>query len=266
MAASSESTDYAHRFMSEMESTLGEPTTDIIRNVSELAKRYTQFDFTSVEDLQDSTCHLMVIFLGDNVVTDTLHAVELETALRELAMTVDPAGEIPVICVSTWWADIKVNQVLRKASYRENWSYLNISDIHRISGMTVVGQFENGGVAAHPSDSGMAEISARLMNRVWELGVIPNSVAGRVVGVFPSSEFTRVYPNPANGIVRFEFLEPALSVSLYNNLGQLVLFGEFPVGLAGHYEVNTDELSSGVYYVVAKSRTRTESKRLILIQ
>lgn len=69
-----------------------------------------------------------------------------------------------------------------------------------------------------------------------------------------------MYPNPANGIVKFSTdTNEALEVSVYDLLGKQVV----PVQTI-QSQLNISSLNPGVYFVTMKQGTNTATKKLVI--
>ena len=81
------------------------------------------------------------------------------------------------------------------------------------------------------------------------------SVNDNVVGRF------LVYPNPANTIISVSFPNgfEVAKISLYNNLGQMVLEKE----ISSNQQLSLEYLTSGMYYYKIKSNALEQSGKII---
>jgi serine protease AprX len=70
-----------------------------------------------------------------------------------------------------------------------------------------------------------------------------------------------VYPNPANDFVTvsFPFGFEVAKMSLYNNLGQMILEQE----IISNQQLSLDHLTSGMYYYKIKSNSLVQSGKII---
>lgn len=100
------------------------------------------------------------------------------------------------------------------------------------------------------------------------LGIAPGMID---VGIneteIVNTDFT-IYPNPVNDLLKIEFINglttESKSISIYNNLGQLVKEEEIAFKNK-NFSVNTSDLSSGVYLLNIKNKNSASvSKRFVI--
>ncbi|MDD3687436.1 MAG: T9SS type A sorting domain-containing protein, partial [Bacteroidales bacterium] len=71
----------------------------------------------------------------------------------------------------------------------------------------------------------------------------------------------RIYPNPSSGLINFEFGDIIESISVYNNLGQLMIdqsINDYSSNL------NIESLPQGIYLVKVNTASETIIKKVIL--
>lgn len=76
-----------------------------------------------------------------------------------------------------------------------------------------------------------------------------------------------LYPNATSGKVTLQipaFQEGDYSVSFYNNLGKRVAISPISTGMG--YEINTSEISRGMYQVVLVHRNGVRSVKKLVVQ
>lgn len=84
--------------------------------------------------------------------------------------------------------------------------------------------------------------------------------------------FSDSYPNPFNGISRFYVEVPkseSINISLYNILGEKIFTiysGVLVKNSRYHFEINGENMASGIYFYVIRSVGFNKSKKLILLK
>jgi len=154
---------------------------------------------------------------------------------------------------------------------------------------------DNWNVVYHVTDSGVLNIALAGTTPITSGTLLALRVAGRLdevklqgelwldgerlnrLSIRPASDFPRQFalrqnfPNPFNASTSIQYLIPEatdVSIDLYNILGQHVITLIRHPKAAGSYtlRVNTDNLSSGVYFYRLQAGSFTQVKKMVLIK
>lgn len=171
MAASTQGRDYSHV----LASLLGkhqktESITLYQENLSDFERSDVAFDFGRLKFVNAFQPDTVVIFLGDNVKLDLYGSTAFAKEYENLLQNLSNGGKRALYCVSTWWANSKIDHIISTSCAKSGGRFVDISDINALPGMRAssTGQFSNASVAAHPGDAGMRNIAERIFASMKE--------------------------------------------------------------------------------------------------
>ncbi|MBK1874593.1 SGNH/GDSL hydrolase family protein [Marinobacter sp. 1-3A] len=169
MAASNLHGDYVHQ----LEDVFQHYKSEMVyqpRNVSAWERDYLGYEIDQLQNLQSFNADIIVVRLGENVPQVDIND-DFRAHLKELIEYVDGTQSSPVIITDTFMPNPAMNEAIKTTAEEQNYTFCRISDLFDNIENTAVGQFENAGVARHPSDQGMYEISQRLFRCFQEARV-----------------------------------------------------------------------------------------------
>lgn len=170
MAASKQENDYSHK----LQSLIAKNQRNIlpklrIENVSDFERNSSNYLLSKLSFVSEYKPDIVVIFLGDNVKEDMLISSEFPLHFNRFVATVKNASHAEVFCVSTWWASMAKDKVIKSTCESLGAIFVDISDLN-LNPKNRGGDISmNPGVAAHPGDRGMNEIAHRITDRMTEL-------------------------------------------------------------------------------------------------
>jgi photosystem II stability/assembly factor-like uncharacterized protein len=113
-----------------------------------------------------------------------------------------------------------------------------------------------------PNDpSGQKVWAGNVSGGLW---VVQNIDSANAFIVVAGSSSLDVYPNPAESILKLKFNETneeAVTVKIYNNLGQLIL--EKIISTRGEYELDVQHLADGILYVRLTQGAEQVTKKIV---
>lgn len=158
MAASEKDKDYIHLLMHNFKN-LGQKVDLRYANIAvAFEERFWNYDSAAIEKGVIRNPDILVFRLGDNLNADSLKKYPINVAFQKLVNQVAPAGKTRIMMTSCFWSKSAANEALNKCATMNKWAYIDMSTIALDSTNTAIGQFENKGVANHPSDKGMMQI------------------------------------------------------------------------------------------------------------
>lgn len=168
MAASLQENDFSHVLASMIEKSQGQKLILYPRNVSDFERFPESFDFSRLNFVEYFRPDAVVIFLGDNVNADPKKISVFGKKYEHLLTTLVSGGVAKIYCVSTWWSNGKVDDLISKACLARGGKFVDIKGVSNLPGMRANSfeRFSNPGVAAHPSDEGMGVIAEHIFNAV----------------------------------------------------------------------------------------------------
>lgn len=171
MAASQEDSDFSHVIASMLgKAQAGQRPILSQKNISEFETSLGSFDFAKLKFVEEFQPNAVIIFLGDNVKFSRYAASTFQEQYDKLLMTLTGDPNRRLYCVSTWWANPKVDEVISSTCHTHLGTFVDIKRINGLPGMRAVatGQYSNAGVAAHPSDEGMQAIAKSILGGMKE--------------------------------------------------------------------------------------------------
>lgn len=158
MAASAREKDFVHLLMADFKA--ANPQTKVnYQNISEFERTFWMYDLSRLDTLKALNPDLLIIRIGENVDTTALlnHNFEKHyTSLIRYFKQQNP--QVKIICVSNFWRSDAIEHRIAQCSANSGSAFVKLSGLTDVS-YTAWGQFENFGVATHPSDKGMQAIA-----------------------------------------------------------------------------------------------------------
>jgi hypothetical protein len=171
MAASRQEKDFSHVLATMLEQVQeGQRPVLYPKTVYGFEQNTGAFDFGRLEFVEFFRPDAVVVFLGDNVKLEQYEAHLFGKQYEKLLAILAGNTERKLYCVSTWWANPKVDSLISTTCRSKGGRFVDIKNLSGRPGMkaTLSGQFSNAGVAAHPSDEGMEEIAKSIFSSMKE--------------------------------------------------------------------------------------------------
>ncbi len=128
-------------------------------------KRFWDMDTIALAKYKSYKPDLLLLVIGENVVDSLAAKKELDKYLLKLVDFVCDSSESKVLLVGSFWPNKEINKKMQKACTENHWLYTDLDGLYQNREQnTAILTHKNGGVARHPSDVGMREIT----NRIWE--------------------------------------------------------------------------------------------------
>ena len=165
MAASSIDKDYVHLTVSALEKRFGKVEFCIAQisawegdldNSALLAERFSA--------ARDFCADIVIVRVGENIKTydNATLADRFESMTRFFAVKPD----CRIIMTDLFWRKTDIDNAIAVAAARVGATWVSIGDLGEIDEMKALGEYENRGVALHPSDRGMAAIAERILEAI----------------------------------------------------------------------------------------------------
>lgn len=155
MAASALEKDYVHVLNHLVEEKTGEPVDFTVRNVADFERMPDTFDLSTFAPLRDEQPDVVIIRISENTPEDKVDA--FGKAYLELIRYFQ-SERTRVYAVSAFWDHPKKGAYIQEAAATAGATYVSLTHLQSPE-YQAIGQFEHPGVAAHPSDKGMAAIA-----------------------------------------------------------------------------------------------------------
>ena len=157
MAASSEDKDFVNVLMKKID----KDSYNVIIKVALPShwERDFNYDFNG-DSMFNFMPDVLIYRLGENVPDS------LAQYAAEIKKLIDRFHAKKVIVSGTFWPMLFKDSVQAKVAKDNGYEFVDLKDIWGDSKYQAVGQFKGGGVAAHPSDSGMVLIAYRLYDKL----------------------------------------------------------------------------------------------------
>ncbi len=170
MAASSEDKDYVHIVTRAIESETGRKADVRVKNLADFERNYRDYDVAAgVADIVDFKPEYLIVALGENVpqLESSEDCAAYRDAFKRLLGVFHASREKPIAVVrGVFWENPKKDEAMRHAASDYAVPFVR-TDISNTPGMRALGLFKHRGVQDHPSDEGMAEIAARIIETLF---------------------------------------------------------------------------------------------------
>lgn len=165
MAASRPGNDYVH-VLCDMLEKRGKHIICRAVNISGFERNPCSESVEAVRALRDFGADIVILRIGENV--DDKNADEFEKYLPSLT---DIFTGSQVFSVSSFWKKPAVEAATKRAAEKAGVNYISLEAIQGEEYMAI-GEYEHGGVAAHPSDKGMKAMAEIIFDAIEKTGIL----------------------------------------------------------------------------------------------
>lgn len=140
------------------------------KNIADFEAEYWSYDFAKFEEFSTYKADLLILRIGENVNSARFSEHDFKLAYGKLIehfRTINP--NIKIIAAGTFWNQEDKDLLMKSVAADKGISFVNLFDLSNFSKNMALGQFENTGVATHPSDEGMLQIADRLWSAIITL-------------------------------------------------------------------------------------------------
>lgn len=171
MAASSREKDFVHVLMDMLQTHYSDIEWDFrYKNIAGWEANF-EYDFSS-DELIHYQPDILIIRLGENVKDNYAQASDYEGSLEKLINTFKSPNS-HVVITDNFWPSVYRDSIQERVALKNNYTFVDLTSLSQDSRNQAVGLFDNGGVAAHPSDFGMRNIASRIFIRMRETKLVP---------------------------------------------------------------------------------------------
>ncbi|WP_442588136.1 hypothetical protein ACSBL2_19000 [Pedobacter sp. AW31-3R] len=169
MAASAENKDFVHLLIERLNQI--DPAIQVdVKNIADYERNYRNYDYALLDSLADLKPDLVILRLSENV--DPLKAKENDFELHfgklmDYLMARSPGTHL--LTAASFWDRPVVTQAMYAASHIRKGQFINLGKLSESPGNMAIGQFENKGVAMHPSDQGMMAITEAIWQEILKI-------------------------------------------------------------------------------------------------
>lgn len=171
MAASRPENDYVHKLIDKFESA-GTKVSYCIANMSEWERtRDMSLLTTRYAEVKSFNADIVIVRLGENAgLTQNLE--KFKGCYKQMVRFF--SGSAKVVLCDLFWEYEPFDSFVKKFAEENGYAFVKIHDLGNMEEMKAVGKFRHAGVAAHPNDSGMAEIAERIYVQAYDFNSIQN--------------------------------------------------------------------------------------------
>lgn len=247
MAASARDSDFVHRIIHRM----AEIDTSIVvsyTNIASFENGFWKYNLNSLSKYKNPD--LLILKIGENVNKDSASVYNFSKYLNALYTYIAPKDSINTIVCDGFWPN-SINDSLKNFAQTKTLHFVSLFDLF-VNDKTnsAIGQFENLGVARHPSDKGMGNIATRILSKLEPL--------------FLDSTVSSFHPL-INNDINITYKNGNLNISngshiyIYNFEGKLLVNQK----IENNYFIL--QLKKGKYIIKVLDRTKTLIKHKIII-
>lgn len=165
MAGNSLQGDYVHRLARMVADRIDRPVSVKHAAIWMWERDYPTYTLTQLSEYRDFRPDVYISRAGDNIAdADPNIPTYLVSAVNALADYVTGLSTSRIIYTGTFYQRSLANAAMRTAALASGYSFAELYDLWAVAAYHATGQFENAGVADHPSDAGMAAIATRILN------------------------------------------------------------------------------------------------------
>lgn len=162
MAASAQDSDFVHRMITKIHSV--DSLVNIrYENIAEFERSYETYDINKLSSYRNAD--ILIMKLSENVSASTAISRDFNHYYDILVKYLAPSESTTTIVCAGFWPST-VNDILKTYSETNNYPFVSLSDLFTDKSNSAQGLFENAGVAVHPSDKGMKNISNRILSKI----------------------------------------------------------------------------------------------------
>lgn len=160
MAASSRENDYVHKLVSRIKKRVSYCIANLSGWERSRDMSLLERDYAAVKSFG---ADIVVVRLGENArLAENLE--EFKPCYKEMVAYF--AGNAKVVLTDLFWEYEPFDTFVKNFAEEEGFAFVAIHDLGGDTEMKAVGKFAHAGVAAHPSDRGMAEIAERIYKKL----------------------------------------------------------------------------------------------------
>jgi alpha-galactosidase len=170
MAASSKDKDYVHVLMDTLTKSHKNIHWDYHYHSIAYWERDFNFDFSTDNLVKVDLNYkpdILIIRLGENVQDEYAKNNDYESALVKLINKFKSENS-KVIITGNFWPNAFKDNIQRAVASKNNYSFVDLSELSNDINNQAGGKFENPGVAMHPSDFGMRNIAIKILDQINE--------------------------------------------------------------------------------------------------
>lgn len=168
MAASVRDSDFVHILNRNFQSRNSKIILKAI-NLGQFESEYESYNLNSVDSLRKFNPDLLILRLGENVIASKPEFKVFSRHYTELIRFFKMNNQnIRIICVSNFWRNPLVEDIIKECAKSENVSYVSLSHLDEAK-YTAWGLFNNPAVGSHPGNKGMNEIANLIWNKTLEI-------------------------------------------------------------------------------------------------
>ncbi|MBQ1552447.1 MAG: hypothetical protein IIZ66_02775 [Clostridia bacterium] len=189
MAASAQEKDYAHRLAAKLEEA-GKTVELRAADLVELEREPESFPAERVDELLAFGPDAVVIRLGENVPDEKAYGAYIR-GYGEVIDRFLSRGVRYLFAVGNFWERDDLDALTASLAAKKGVPFVSLKDIQGERNQAI-GEFENAGVAAHPSDKGMQAIADEIFASFVKSGMLDRAAAYPVPDGEPVYEGMRV--------------------------------------------------------------------------
>jgi hypothetical protein len=157
MAATSEDKDFVHLLVGKLKFEAGLNIDFKVQNIASWERDFN--DTTNFKVLRDYNADIIVIRLGENIDVDYAKKNNYQLALEKLIKYLVTDGTKGVVVSNNFRNNAYKDNVQKTVAITNGYNFADISILDTDPDNHAYNNFENSGVASHPSDFGMVNIA-----------------------------------------------------------------------------------------------------------
>lgn len=170
MAASCEENDYVHILTRRIRSVHSGAQIKAI-TIADWERNFWdgETDRMKLDEAREFHAGLIVMRIGENVDDGKAENRDFARHYAQFIQYINLANAGSVVCTNSFWANHNVNRQIEQVAREAGYRHVDVSFLSNTVENTAAGLFDHEGVAAHPSDRGMAAIAGLIWRTIQPL-------------------------------------------------------------------------------------------------
>ena len=166
MAASAKEKDYVHLTVKLLDEKLGK-VNYCVANCGEWELHYyDDSTLTTWTKAREFSADIVIVRLGENIYNarDKFSTNPIPQHYAKMVEFFATKPGVKVLITDLFWACPPIDEAIHAVAKERGYTLVSLNDLGENPQNKALGQFWHEGVAAHPSDEGMAQIAKRIVN------------------------------------------------------------------------------------------------------
>jgi hypothetical protein len=162
MAATARDSDFVHilkrRFEQEKPGAVVK-----FQNIAEWERTYYKYDLARLDTIKQFQPDLVIVRIGENIAGDSIAIHHFDLQFPRLLDCLR-GNSTRLVVASSFWSGNPARDAMKRMASAHDAEFVSLDELEKDPANSATGQFQNTGVAKHPSNKGMRAIA----NTIWD--------------------------------------------------------------------------------------------------